>query len=147
MNREERARELAARLGYALTSRRRMNGEIAGDLYWVSRLGETPVLDARYAADLGDLERVLTADLPGFGIEELHDATAGRAVWLISSRIASAGRLRVFELPDDRLAVVDLDLGLLAVHHDLEAFVAAGYDLHLTAAVIFTVIGAGVIAP
>ena len=58
----------------------------------------------------GDIEAVLRADLPGFGVEQVYDAIAGRTAWLVCSRIASAGHLRVYETPDDRLALVDLDL-------------------------------------
>lgn len=142
----ERVRQLAVRHGYSLTSRPRMNGELSGDLCWLSRLGELPVLDGRYACDLADIERVLTGDLPGFGVVPLLDRTAGRTVWLVCSRIASVNGVDVHELPSDGLAVAGPG-GLVQVHPDLEAFVNAGYGLELTAAVVWTVTGVGVAAP
>ena len=143
---EERCREMAQKFGFALAVRPRMCAEIPGLLGWLFRIGELPVLDARYACGLDDIERLLSADLPGFGLVELYEPAAKRTVALVGSRIAGAGGREVYELPDDRIAVVDHDLGLLAVHPDLKSFVAADYPVKLVADVVWTVTGASIAA-
>ena len=120
--------------------------EIPGDLGWLFRPGERPVLDARYACGLDDIERLLSADLPGFGLVELYEPAAKRTVALVGSRIAAAGDLTVFETPADGLVVADCGLGLLAVYMDLESFVAADYPVKLVADVVWTVTGASIAA-